>query len=545
MKIELRPYQEEALKAVFDYWAKGGGNPLVEMATGTGKSMVIARMVHDCLARYPAMRVLMLTHVKELVEQNFTALKRVWPQAPAGIYSAGLRQYDLYSRIVFAGIQSAFKKSKALGERHLILIDEAHLVSEKDNGMYRRLLDGLHHNFPDARVVGFTATPYRLDSGRLDGGEVRLFDKVVYSYGIGRGIEDGYLSPLKSRASITEIDVKGVAKKGGEFVPSALEKASDKITAAAINEIIQFGQGRRSWLVFCAGVNHAEHVRDCLRAVGVKAASVTGKTPNGERDSIVRRFKSGEIQALTNANVLTTGFDAPQIDLLVMLRPTLSTGLYVQMVGRGTRQALGKQDCLVLDFAGNIRRHGPVDSVSISPRRGGGKKDEEGRVDVADVRAKACPKCKELVAINARCCKWCGYEWPMAEKPKHEEKAESRIGILSSEKVSPAQLPVVGWRMQVLARYDGRPSSLRVNYQAGVGVYSEWVAIEHGGYPGLKAREWWRLHGGQLPFPKMAQEAFSRRGELTCPATISVKPRGKYHDVVGRSFKKQEALTND
>jgi len=544
MKNELRPYQRQALKAVFDYWAQGGGNPLIEMATGTGKSMVIAKLVHDVLERYPTMRVLMLTHVKELVEQNFTALKRVWPQAPAGIYSAGLRQRDLYSRIVFASIQSVFRKSKDLGQRHLILIDEAHLVSLKSEGMYRRLLDGLHHTCADARVVGFTATPYRLDSGRLDASEERLFDKIVYSYGVGRGIEEGYLSPLKSRASITEIDVKEVAKKGGEFVPAALEKASDKITAAAVKEIIQFGQGRRSWLVFCAGVNHACHVRNSLRAAGVRAESVTGKTPNGERDSIIRRFKNGEIQALTNANVLTTGFDAPQIDLLVMLRPTLSTGLYVQMVGRGTRQAAGKQDCLVLDFAGNIRRHGPVDSISIAPRRGGGKKDEEGRVDVADVRAKACPKCEELVAINARICKCCGYEWPYQDKPKHEGKAESRIGILSTEKVPPAKMPVVQWRMQVHHRYDGRPSSLRVNYQAGVGVYSEWVAIEHGGYPGIRAQQWWRMHGGLLPFPKTAHEAFARRGELTCPATISVKPRGKYHDVVGRSFA-QEALTHD
>jgi len=544
-RIELRPYQEDALKAVFDYWAKGGGNPLVEMATGTGKSMVIAKLVRDCLEQYPTMRVLMLTHVKELVAQNFTALKRVWPDAPAGIYSAGLRQYDPYSRIVFANIQSVFKKSKALGERHLIVIDESHLVPGSDDGMYRKLLTGLHNNCPDARVVGFTATPYRLDSGRLDTGEVRLFDKIVYSYAIGRGIEEGYLAPLKSRASLTEIDVKGVAKKGGEFVPASLATASGKITAAAVEEIMTLGQGRKSWLIFCAGVDHAINVRNALRAAGVRAETVTGQTPNGERDSIIRRFKAGEIQALTNANVLTTGFDAPAVDLIAMLRPTLSTGLYVQMVGRGTRQAAGKQDCLVLDFAGNIRRHGPVDSVSISPR-GGKAKSDEARVNVEDIRAKECPKCKELVAINARTCKWCGHEWPVNEKPKHEEKAEKEVGILSSEKVPPTQLPVVHWGLSIHYNYNqGKPNSLRVNYLAGVAGYTEWVGIEHGGFFGQKAKQWWVAHGGKMPFPDKVEKALLRKDELTMPATISVRPRGKYHDIVARTFAPLKELTHD
>jgi len=541
--ITLRPYQEEALKAVFDYWAQGGGNPLVEMATGTGKSMVIAKLVRDCLEQYPTMRVSMLTHVKELVAQNFTALKRVWPDAPAGIYSAGLRQRDVYSRIVFASIQSVFKKSQALGERHLILIDESHLVPVSGDGMYRKLLDNLHHNCPDARVVGFTATPYRLDSGRLDTGEVRLFDKIVYSYDISRGIEDGWLSPLKSRAGLSEIDVKGVAKRGGEFVPASLEAASDKITAAAVEEIITLGEGRRSWLIFCAGVDHALNVRNALRTVGVRAETVIGKMPNGERDSIIRRFKAGEIQALTNANVLTTGFDAPAVDLIAMLRPTLSTGLYVQMVGRGTRQAAGKQDCLILDFAGNIRRHGPVDSVSISPKRGGAK-SEEARVNEADIRAKECPQCKELCAINARVCKGCGHEWPQDDKPKHEKEAEKTVGILSSEKVPPTMLPVVHWGLVVHYNYDGKPNSLRVNYRAGVAGYSEWVAIEHGGYAGQKAKQWWVAHGGKMPFPDKVEQALLRKDELTKPATISVRPRGRYHDIIARTFENQKVIAS-
>jgi len=274
--IVLRYYQEEALKAVFDYWEQGGGNPLVEMATGTGKSVVIAKLVNICLELYPTMRILMLTHVKELVEQNFKALIKLWPQAPVGIYSAGLNKRDLYSAIVSASIQSVIRKLRALGRWDLIIIDEAHLVSSKNDGMYRRLLNWLLQIYPDARVAGFTATPYRLDSGRLDEGEGRLFDKIVYSYDIVRGIEDGWLSPLKSRASMSEIDVAGVEKRGGEFVLSSLEMASDRITAAAVSEMMTLGADRKSWLIFCAGVNHSLHVRDALRAAGVRAETVIG-----------------------------------------------------------------------------------------------------------------------------------------------------------------------------------------------------------------------------------------------------------------------------
>jgi len=173
MSINLRPYQHEALQAIFAYWQKGGGNPLVEMATGTGKSMVIAKLVRDILESYPQMRVVMLTHVKELVEQNFMALKRVWPEAPAGIYAAGLNKRDVHHKIIFASIQSVYNKARALAPRHLILIDEAHLCPLKGEGMYRQFLSGCDKYQGDVRVVGFTATPYRLDSGRLDGGEAR------------------------------------------------------------------------------------------------------------------------------------------------------------------------------------------------------------------------------------------------------------------------------------------------------------------------------------------------------------------------------------
>jgi DNA repair protein RadD len=535
--IQLRPYQSEAIASVLSYWASGGGNPLVDLATGTGKSLVIAELTKGLLRTYPSLRVLMLVHVRELVEQNFRALLKVWPDAPVGIYSAGLGKRDAHHRITFASIQSVFRKAKTLGRRDLVLVDEAHLVPTAGNGMYRRLLDDLRSITPDLRVAGFTATPFRLDSGRLDAGSDRLFDQTVYSYGIAEGIRDQYLSPLISKAGLAEVDVSDVARRGGEFVAGELETAAQRITAKAVEEVVRFGADRRSWLLFCSGVRHAEDTRNILRAAGISSEMVSGETPLGERDAIIRRFKSGQIRALTNAQVLTTGFDAPAVDLIAMLRPTLSTSLYVQIVGRGTRLSPGKTSCLVLDFAGNVRRHGPVDAVSVLPKSGKGSDD--GKVGVDSVRAKECPSCQSFAALNASSCLVCGHEWPHEEKPKHEAEAEAEVGILSTEAVPPQMIPVVDWRMERHEKLSS-PDSVRVTFLAGLNAVSEWWAFEHRGRGRELACQRWVQHGGSTPFPATVTEAISRfeQGELSIPATISVKPRPgtKYLDIVARSF---------
>ncbi|MCC0013828.1 MAG: DEAD/DEAH box helicase family protein [Rhodobiaceae bacterium] len=531
----LRSYQTDAIQSVFDYWQAGGGNPLVEMATGTGKSMVVGSLTRRLVEDYGA-RVLMLVHVRELVAQNFAALLRLWPDAPAGIYSAGLGKRDAHHRITFASIQSVYRKAEQLGPRDVVLVDEAHLVPVAGDGMYRKLLDDLKAINPDVRVAGFTATAYRMDSGRIDspGG---LFDETVYTYGIADGIADGYLSPLVSKAGLAEIDVSKVQKRGGEFVAGQLEAASEQVTAEAVDEMMRLGSDRRQWLVFCAGVSHAYQARDILRSAGISCETVTGETPSGERDGIIRRYKAGQIRCLTNANVLTTGFDAPAVDMIAMLRPTLSTSLYVQMVGRGTRLANGKENALVLDFAGNVRRHGPVDAISVG-HRSGGAGDSEGKVDVASVRAKECPDCKELVAINASACKVCGHEWPREEKPKHEGQADATVGILSTEKIGPQQVPVISWSLRRHLK-AGSPDSVRVTYIAGLNQYHEYLGFEHSGRFHQRALQFWSAHGGEMPFPRTVAEALERKAELACPATISIQPNRqnrKFTDIVGRSF---------
>lgn len=540
---ELRPYQRAAIDAIKDYWANGGGNPLVDMATGVGKSVVIATLIKELLELYPTMRILVLVHVKELVEQDAMAVLRMWPGAPIGINSAGLGQRDRFAQVLFASIQSVHRMGAQLGPRDLILVDEAHLIPNAGQGMYLRLLDDLRELVPDLRVGGFTATPYRMDSGRLDEGDNRIFDEIVYSYGVAQGVRDGFLSPLVSKATGSEIDVSNVTRRGGEFIAGELERAADRrdLIEAAVSEIIERGTDRKSWLVFCSGVQHATNVRDEMRARGVIVETITGKTPHGERDSIIREFKAGRIRCLTNANVLTTGFDAPAVDLVAMLRPTLSTGLYIQSLGRGTRLSPGtnKTDCLVLDFAGNIRRHGPVDQIQVgSSAKSASAGRDDTTVKVDSVRAKICPTCQTYISIMEYSCSSCGHEWDRP-LPKHEAIADT-APVMMLTAPPPAWMPVSSVSFsRHTKRYDPEaPPTMRVDYLCGMVTHSEWVCFEHVDFARRKAEKWWRdMRGGEI-IPATVDQAISlaEDGEIVLPAAIMVRQEGKFERIVARRF---------
>ena len=531
--FELRPYQREALDALDAYWAKAGsGNPLLALATATGKSLLIARLTCDAISKYPHVRILCLVHVQELIEQNVKHLLALWPDAPLGINCAALGRRDWDRQIIFASIQSVFRSPERLGRRHLVLIDECHLVRRDGDGMYRATLEALRQAHPRLSVCGFSATPFRLDSGYLTEGDNKIFDAIAYEYDIGRGIGDGWLSPLSSKATTTTIDVRDVGRSGGEFIAGELEAAADHdaIITAACDEILALGAERKCWLVFCCGVNHAVHVRDALRERGVACEAVFGETPQDERERIIADFRAGRIRCLVNVMVLTTGFDVPQIDLLAMLRPTLSTGLYVQMVGRGTRKAPGKTDCLVLDFAQNVYRHGPVDRVSVATSGGNGKVG--AGVKLGSVGAKPCPDCNELNALVAKICVVCGYEFPQP-KPvaKHATTADA-APILSA---AASWLPVmdVSFRKHVKFNAD-KPPTLCVEYLSGLTVYSDYVAFEHRGPARSFAERFWFAFGGEAPVPLTVDEALARKHELGRPYEISVARNGRFWNVTER-----------
>ena len=535
--LELRPYQRASIDALYDYWQGGGGNGLLVLPTGAGKSLVLASLCKEVLADYPQFRIGVVTHSRELIVQNFVEIMKIWPSAPAGIYSAGVGRRDARAKVLFCGVQSVHAKANIVGPFDLLIVDEAHLIPRNSATMYGRFIRDLLELQPDMRIVGLTATPYRLDSGRLDEGEGAMFDDVVYEANVVDLIEAGYLSPLVSRAGSSQIDTSKVHTRAGDFVQSEIEVEAMKVVREAVGELVALGGDRRAWLAFCSGVTHAEAVAAEIRAHGVEAQSVDGSMDKATRDRLITDFRQGRIRCLTSVNVLSIGFNVPHVDLVALMRPTKSTGLYVQQVGRGFRTAPGKENALILDYAGVVRRHGPVDAVqgSDSGGRGAG-----GKSSADTVLAKECPECKTLAALNARQCKICDHVWPFEEKPKHEARADAEVPILTTEKVPPKMLPVVEWEFR---RYQksGSPDSVRVTFFAGVQSFPEWLAFEWAGRGRQHACEWWMMHGGATPFPKTTDEALERQGELTMPTTISVRPNGKYFDIIGRAFPKAEA----
>jgi DNA repair protein RadD len=392
--------------------------------------------------------------------------------------------------------------------------------------MYRRFLGDLATINPHLKVIGFTATPYRLDSGLLHEGDGALFTDISYEAGVAEMIAQGYLCEVVPKRTATQLDTTGVGSRGGEFIAGQLEAAVDveAVTQAAVDEIVRHGADRGSWLVFCAGVRHAEHVRDAIRGRGFSCEAILGETASAQRDRVIAAFKCGDIRCLTNANMLTTGFNAPGVDLIAMLRPTKSVGLYVQMIGRGTRLANGKDNCLVLDFAGNVERHGPIDRIDGRKRKDG---DDQG---VAPV--KACPDCGTIVHASTRICPTCGHAFP---PPKPDLSRTASTSAILSSQIRAEWIAVTGVSHH---RHDkpGSPPSLRVEYHCGLASHREWVCFEHTGYARQKAVHWWQKRLPDLPVPRTVAEALRLVEQLPVPIRISVRPQGRFTEIMGYEF---------
>ena len=521
--LTLRPYQQAAITAIYGYFQTHTGNPLVVIPTAGGKSLVMASFIESVLKAWPDQRILIVTHVRELIAQNHAEMIGLWPDAPSGIYSAGLGKREAQARILFAGIQSIHRRAGEIGHTDLVLIDEAHLIPGKSSTMYRRFLDALKAINPALKVIGLTATPFRLDCGMLHEGQNALFTDIAYEAPVRELIDAGYLSPLVSKQPATRLDVSKVGTRAGDFIARDLAAAVDQdaITRAAVTEIIEHGRDRKSWLAFCSGVEHARHVAEEFGRQGISCRTIFGDTPKDERDAILAAFKRGEIRALASMGVLTTGFNAPAVDLIALLRPTKSAGLYVQMVGRGTRLAPGKENCLVLDFAGNVRCHGPIDLVR--PRR-------PGEAGGGEAPTKVCPMCESIIALSATECPDCGHVFPARE-----------VKIAPTAATLPVLSPKVQW-LQVAgvsySRHDklGGLPSLKVTYNCGLRSYSEWVCIEHQGYARQKAAEWWRKRAPGCPVPLTVAQAIAEAKRLARPSEISVRPSGRYVEVSGHRF---------
>ena len=537
MAFELRDYQRESVDGLYNYWAsKAGDNPLIVAPTGSGKTAIIAQIIKDAMG-FPGTRVLVVTHVKELLEQGADGLLKLYPEADYGIYSAGLGQKVLDRPITFAGIQSIWERAfDIVPAPDLVLIDEAHLLPKNTETRYNRFIADLKTCNEDVKVVGLTATPYRLDSGYLHKGKGAIFDGIAHDISVAMLMEQGYLSAVISKGGVKQIDLTGVGKRGGEFIESELATAASdpELVKSTVEEIVRLGTDRKSWLVFSSGVNHAYMLKDEFEVHDIDVGVVVGSDSSAVREKTIADFKSGKLRCLINVNVLTTGFDHPEVDMCCLIRATASTGLYVQMVGRGTRIADGKENCLILDYGQNVERHGFIDEVKPKDKMSSGD---------GEAPAKQCSECQIMVHAAAKICPNCGFQFPA---PLLNHSSSSYRGAMLSSQVV-AEWYDVDSVAYARHKKEGKPDSLKVTYYAGLMSVSEWLCPDHGGYA---ASRYVHRKGLLHSNAKSTDDALNECQFWVQPSKIKVKPSShdpRYQEIVQFDYtqveKKHETQT--
>ncbi len=360
---KLRSYQSDAVKAVIHYFRQHTTPALIVLPTGAGKSLVIAE-----LARLAKGKVLVLAHVKGLVEQNHEKYEAYG--VTGGIFSASLGKKQTEQQVIFASVQSVVRNLDAFQNQFsLLVIDECHRVPMNKNSSYRKVISKLQLVNPDVKILGLTATPYRLGMGWIykyhTRGLVRseqetFFSDCIFELPIRYLLDEGYLTPPRMiDAPLLSYDFSQLKPAStGYYIASELDMVIDKAQRATpqiVKQIVQYAETKQGVMIFAATVRHAQEVLSLLseQLPDGQCVLVTGETPISERTEIIQRFKQREIKFLVNVSVLTTGFDAPHVDLIAVLRPTESLSLYQQIVGRGLRLSDNKKECLVLDYAGN------------------------------------------------------------------------------------------------------------------------------------------------------------------------------------------------
>lgn len=355
--IQLRPYQEESKRAVFNEWEQGILKTLLVLPTGTGKTIVFAAITNDCVQK--GERVLILAHRGELLEQAADKIKKS-TGLECAVEKADESCLNSWYRITVGSVQSLMREKRLNQfDKHYfdtIIIDEAHhCISES----YQRILD----YFSDAKVLGVTATPDRGDMRNLG----QVFNSLAYEYTLPKAIKEGYLSPIKALTIPLKLDLSSVSTQAGDFKASEIGTALDPYLEQIAVEMTKYCTDRKT-VVFLPLIKTSQKFRDLLNKHGFRAAEVNGSSD--DRTEILKDFENNKYNVLCNSMLLTEGWDCPDVDCIVVLRPTKVRSLYCQMVGRGTRLSKGKTHLLLLDFLWHTERHElchPANLICESP----------------------------------------------------------------------------------------------------------------------------------------------------------------------------------
>ena len=510
--MELRDYQKDAVTATVQA-LRDGLNPVAQLPTGAGKSLVIAHLGSKFAAK--GGRMMVVTHVKELVEQNEATLRRYSPDTVTGVCCAGLNRDEPEAPIIFASIQSVFKRAREFMDRglNIIAIDEAHLVPPDGEGlMYRRFLEET-----GVRRMGFSATPWRLDGGAIYG-EDKPFDVLAYQLPALELVQAGYLSPLKGVEAEWQLDTSKISKVGGDYNAG---KTGDKMAEpgwleAAMKNALTHVKDRKHVLVFCPTVETAKQATELLRKARQTAEYVTADSK--DREDLLNAWKGGDFKFMCNVDILTTGFDFPALDAIICFRPTQSSALWVQMLGRGMRIAAGKTDCLVLDYVGNLARLGGVDTMESWSKE---KKGKLEAVTKEDAEKQAAPKKRILSGAMAL----------QAIDPMLGRAEGLLVNVLK-----------VSYVVRPSGRQPGKNLLLAVyvcETDSGVSVdVTQFVCVEYTGGARWHAEQWARRRGytNSSAFPREAHQARTECYALPIPRKLQVRRKEGFMEVLREIF---------
>lgn len=519
--FEDRWYQIKAEKATFKYLDRNPDkHPLIALPTGSGKGAIMVRIGNAILEKSLDNNILVLSHEANILKQNYNNMLHLKEGPPTCMYSAGYNSKDI-GPVTIAGIQSAYRYPELFEKFNWVLIDEAHTIPMSDTSMYRQFLNGIGEH----TRIGLTATPYRLGEGYIIG-EDHLFDKIVIDYTTGakytRLVDEGFLCPLiMSNTSIT-MDTTNIKMKGYDFDLKQMSKAFDResITNSILDDMIVRGAERNKWLIFAIDTEHANHICEGLISRNIPSMIVHSKMPFS-KEFVLNQHKMGIIKAVVSVGMLTTGYDDPSIDLIGLLRPTKSPNLHVQMPGRGQRIHSSKDNCLVLDYAGNTKRLGPINK--IKPKKKG--KGEKGGAPIT----KDCPVCDTILAPIIKICPMCGYEFAFKSNLELEASTEEIIGYDNK------------WYTVQDVEYKihtkpGMPKSIKVTYYCGIRSFNEYIMPDHKGYAGHKSLE--RLkHSGIIH--EDIESTFKKMPDyFLVPNKILIDSGGRYPNIIDYFYEK-------
>ena len=547
--MKLRPYQEQTVAAIYDYLGQGkGASPIAVVPTGGGKTAIYNSMMADMLQDADT-NILMVTHQKTLIKQGAESLLRFIPDADISIYSAGLGSKKLTGRAIFAGIQSIYKRAYDMPRIDVCFVDECHLVSPNGQAMYRQFLKDLRVCNPKMKLIGLSATPFRMGTGLLHEGDDALFDGIAHEVKILDLMAQGYLTRIVAKPPLASIDLSDVGKRGGEFIESQLAMAAsdEQLVQSSVAEVMRYAkeQNRKRWLIFACNIAHAELLQAEYIRNGIDARVVSSKHPDS--DAAMEAHARGEFPALINVDKLTTGYDDPYIDLLAVKRSTMSVGLFIQIVGRGTRVVYApgfdlntdagrlsaiaagpKPNCLLLDFGNNITTHGFIDQIEVTKRRS--KSEDKG-----DAPQKVCPSCDDYIPTSARLCPFCGHYFP---PPGHNHSHTSYGGAVTSDQVQ-AEWVDVDRVSYSRWKKEGKPDSIRVTYECGMISHSEWLCPDHGGYAASRYKARKPALGAMAD---TTDDAIEESRHWAKPGRIKIRPQrdSKFFEIVQLDYSERE-----